>query len=231
LSIAERIACDGVAIVPDVLTPEQIAALQTVAANADWSRSTRGDDVFGARNILAVPEIAQLARAPAITAIVEACIGANAHAVRGIFFDKTAGANWPVAWHQDLTLAVADRHEIEGWSRWSIKSGVHHVQPPVDVLERMITLRIHLDNNDVENGPLKVLPGSHHKGRIAADRVAGLRAEIAEYVCLASAGSALAMKPLILHASFAAKAPRHRRTIHLEFAPADLLPPPLRWMR
>jgi ectoine hydroxylase-related dioxygenase (phytanoyl-CoA dioxygenase family) len=229
LNIADGVARDGFAIVPDVLTPEEVAALRTVAANADWARSTRGNDVFGARNILAVAEIAALARAPAVMTIVRACIGANARPVRGIFFDKTPGANWPVAWHQDLTLAVAEKHDVDGWTRWSVKSGVHHVQPPVEVLERMITLRIHLDDNDAENGPLKVLPGSHGLGRIAGERIAGLRVEMQEQTCLADAGSVLAMKPLILHASSAAKSPRHRRTVHIEYAPEGLLPAPLRW--
>jgi ectoine hydroxylase-related dioxygenase (phytanoyl-CoA dioxygenase family) len=229
LNLADRVTRDGFAIVPNVLVPEQIDALRAVAATADWARSTRGDAVFGARNILAVAEIAALAGAPAVMTIVRACIGADARPVRGIFFDKTPGANWPVAWHQDLTLAVAEKHEVDGWTRWSVKSGVHHVQPPVAVLERMITLRIHLDDNDAENGPLKVLPGSHRLGRIAGDRIAGLRGEMPEQMCLADAGSVLAMKPLILHASSAAKSPRHRRTIHIEYAPEDLLPAPLAW--
>jgi ectoine hydroxylase-related dioxygenase (phytanoyl-CoA dioxygenase family) len=227
--LADGVARDGFAIIPHVLAPEQVTGLQAVAAGADWARSTRGDAVFGARNTLAVPEIARIAREPAIMAIVDACTGANTRPVRGIFFDKTPGANWPVAWHQDLTLAVAVRHEVEGWTHWSIKSGVPHVQPPVEMLERMITLRIHLDDNDAENGPLRVLPGSHRLGRVSGDRIAGLRVKISEHVCLGAAGSVLAMKPLILHASSAAKSPRHRRTIHIEYVPEDFLPAPLQW--
>jgi ectoine hydroxylase-related dioxygenase (phytanoyl-CoA dioxygenase family) len=190
----------------------------------------RGKDVFGARNILEVPEIALLAREPAAVALVESIVGPNARAVRGIFFDKTPGANWPVAWHQDLTLAVAERREVEGWSNWSVKAAVHHVQPPPDVLDRMVTLRIQLDNCGDENGPLRVLPGTHRLGRIKADRLAVLRSEIAERACLAPVGSALAFKPLLLHASSAAKAPSHRRVIHLEYAPNDLLPQELNWL-
>ncbi len=92
--------------------------------------------------------------------------GADCRLVRGLFFDKTPGANWPVAWHQDLTLAVAERREIAGWSNWSVKAGVPHVQPPVDILERMVTLRLQLDDCGADNGPLRVLPGSHCLGRI-----------------------------------------------------------------
>lgn len=225
-----NVARDGFAVVPDVLAPAHVDALIGVVETADFARSMRGDEVFGARNILDVPQIAALAREPALLSLVEDIIGPNARVVLGIFFDKTPGANWPVAWHQDLTLAVAERHELEGWGNWSVKAGVHHVQPPPDVLGRMVTLRIQLDDSGADNGPLRVLPGTHRLGRIKADQLKSLRAEIAEHTCLAPAGSALAFKPLLLHASSAAKAPKHRRVIHLEYAPDDLLPPELRWL-
>jgi ectoine hydroxylase-related dioxygenase (phytanoyl-CoA dioxygenase family) len=230
LNATEAVARDGFAVVTDVIISLHVDKLIGVVETADFARSMRGDDVFGARNILEVPEIATLAREPSLTALVESIIGPNMRAVRGIFFDKTPGANWPVAWHQDLTLAVAERHEVEGWTNWSIKAGVHHVQPPPDVLDRMVTLRIQLDDCGADNGPLRVLPGTHRLGRIKAGRLASLRQEIAEHACLAPAGSALAFKPLLLHASSAARTPHHRRVIHIEYAPHDLLPPELRWL-
>lgn len=220
---------NGFAIVPDIIDADAIAALIAAVSNANFARSTRGDDVYGARNILAVPEIKALAHHPKIVALVASIIGPDCHAVRGVFFDKTPGANWPVAWHQDLSLAVLEKHEVSGWGNWSVKAGVQHVQPPADILDQMVTLRIQLDDCDTNNGPLRVLPGSHRLGRIKADAIATLRAEIPEYCCAAPGGSALAMKPLILHASSAAKNPAHRRVIHIEFAPKDLLPDELRW--
>lgn len=171
-----------------------------------------------------------IANTLAIRSLVTELIGPKVRPVRGIFFDKTPDANWPVAWHQDLTLALAERHEVDGWTGWSIKAGVVHVQPPPQVLERMVTLRIHLDDCDANNGALKVLPGTHKLGRIPATKIQELRSMINEQVCVAPVGSALAMKPLLLHASSAAAKPRHRRVVHVEFAPADLLPSPLRWL-
>jgi hypothetical protein len=227
---AQTIARDGWAVVPYVLDPARTAALIAAIDNADFARSSRGNDVYGARNILAEPQIHALAQDAGVLSLACAVIGPDARPVRGIFFDKTPGANWPVAWHQDLTLAVAERHDIPGWTNWSVKAGVHHVQPPAGILERMVTLRIQLDDSEADNGPLRVLPGTHRLGRIKTDRLPALRREIAEATCLAPAGSALAFKPLLLHASSAAKLPRHRRVIHLEYAPEDLLPPPLRWL-
>src|SRR5262245_25806598 len=62
--------------------------------------------------------------------------------VRALFFDKTEAANWRVPWHQDLTIAVARRIEIDGFGPWSIKAGVPHVQPPAAILEKMVTVRV-----------------------------------------------------------------------------------------
>lgn len=221
---------DGFVIVPQVVTPANVVALIDEIDAADFFRAKRGEEIFGARNILEHPAISALAREPALVALVVECIGTNVRAVRGIFFDKTPGANWPVAWHQDLTLAVTDRHEVAGWGNWSVKAGIHHVQPPADVLERMVTLRVHLDDCGADNGPVRVLPGSHRMGRIAGSDIVKLRAKIAEVACCAEAGSVLVMKPLLLHASSAATAPRHRRVIHIEYAPDDLLPPELNWL-
>ena len=221
---------DGFSLFPGVLDDTAIRKLIAVVTDANISRSERGREVYGARNILEVEEIAGLATSTEIRSIAEAVIGPNCRAVRGIFFDKTPGANWPVAWHQDLTLAVAERNDIPGWINWSVKAGVHHVQPPVEILERMVTLRIQLDDCGAGNGPLRVLPGTHRLGRLSADRIRELRDDIAEQGCIACAGSVLAMKPLILHASSAAKIPNHRRVIHLEYAPRGLLPLEMRWI-
>jgi ectoine hydroxylase-related dioxygenase (phytanoyl-CoA dioxygenase family) len=56
-----------------------------------------------------------------------------------------------------------------------------------------------------------------------------LAAEVPEEICCLDAGDALIMRPLLLHASSPARKAHHRRVIHLEFAPADLLPPGLHW--
>jgi ectoine hydroxylase-related dioxygenase (phytanoyl-CoA dioxygenase family) len=219
----------GFCLIPYVLNGNALTTFIDALAEANIDRSSRGAEVYGARNILAVPKIEALAHSPEIVGIVQSLIGPESRPVRGIFFDKTPGANWPVAWHQDLTLAVSRRHEMDGWTNWSVKAGVIHVQPPVEILERMVTLRVQLDDCDADNGPLRVLPGSHRFGRLSADKNRELRSEIAERVCCAPAGSVLAMKPLLLHASSAAKNPKHRRVIHLEFAPEGILPPEIEW--
>jgi ectoine hydroxylase-related dioxygenase (phytanoyl-CoA dioxygenase family) len=216
------LARDGYVVVERLFAADALDALKTAFANAAVARSERGGETFGARNILTIPEVREIAQSPRIT-IVD---GMNA--VRGIFFDKTPEANWPVAWHQDLTLALATRHETEGWTNWTVKRGVVHVQAPPDVLARMVTMRLHLDDCSEDNGPLRVIPGSHADGILRRAEITA-RAKSAEVTVTAKAGDALFMCPLLLHASSPAKRPAHRRVLHLEFAPPDLLPPRLDW--
>lgn len=148
--------------------------------------------------------------------------------VRSILFDKTDSENWPVSWHQDLTIAVRHRMEYEGFGPWSIKDGIPHVQPPEALLAKMITVRIHLDPTPAENGALKVIAGSHSAGRLKPDQINAKKKNLAE-MCSCNPGDILLMSPLILHASSRAENPRRRRVLHFEFAPTDALPQGLEW--
>jgi ectoine hydroxylase-related dioxygenase (phytanoyl-CoA dioxygenase family) len=159
---------------------------------------------------------------------VEPILGISSFPVRGILFDKVPGANWHVGWHQDQIIPVAERRDVPEFTAWSVKHGVPHVRPPVTVLERMLTLRIHLDDCDAENGALRLIPGSHRRGLLSAKEIEEIVAREEPVVCSARRGDALVMRPLVLHASSPATSPTHRRVIHLEFA-AGPLPGGLSW--
>lgn len=215
---------DGFCVVSKVLDKLRVADLITVLERANVTRSKRGEDVFGARNLLAVPEVHDLASSLPLMTLVRKVLSSDAMAVRGIFFDKTPAANWPVAWHQDLTLAVSARRDIPHWTNWTLKGGLHHVNPPVAVLQDMVTLRVMLDDCDSDNGPLRVLPGSHLLGRLSRDEIVERCASGVARECLGEAGSVVMMRPLLLHASSAARKPLHRRVVHLEYAEANAIP-------
>lgn len=210
---------DGVALVQGVLGPversELLAELGPVAG-------------AGRRGLLALPAVAGIARSPRIIALVRPHLPAEPLPVRAIYFDKSPDANWLVPWHQDLSLAVRTRAEVPGFGPWSTKDGIPHVQPPVECLERMLTVRIHLDDTDESNGALRVLPGSHRLGRLSPGRIQQQRREVPEALCTASAGDALLMRPLLLHASGRSTSDRHRRILHLEYA-GFALPAGLDW--
>jgi ectoine hydroxylase-related dioxygenase (phytanoyl-CoA dioxygenase family) len=123
---------------------------------------------------------------------------------------------------------VASREEAEGYSSWSVKEGVVHVQPPVQVLEQMLSIRLHLDPADDTNGALWVSPASHRLGRLPVGDAASVAERIGKRLCAAQAGDALLFRPLMLHASRKATSRKPRRVIHLEFTGASL-PKSLAW--
>ena len=162
--------------------------------------------------------------------MAETVLGGGAFVTRAILFDKTPDANWSVPYHQDGTIAVRNQVPVAGFGPWSTKDGVMHVQPPARVLERMVTIRIHVDPCGASNGPLTVLPGSHARGFLTDAEIASWKSAVAPVVCTADAGVAVVMRPLLLHASPKALTPAHRRVIHLEFAEGPL-PGGLEWAR
>lgn len=149
--------------------------------------------------------------------------------VRFLLFDKTPASNWGVGWHQDRVLPLARRHVVEGFERWTSKSGVPHVEPPAWISSKMVTLRVHIDDADLGNGPLKVILGSHHQGRLTDAAVRELVSSSPGTSFPARAGSVLALKTLAVHASDRATHPRRRRVLHVDFAPPHILPDGLDW--
>lgn len=212
---------DGFVLVPRVLAEPELVRLR---AEADRVAAAAGTACV--RHVRARSGVLDgLVRHPMLTA----GLPPGWVCVRSILFDKTPQENWPVAWHQDTTLAVAGRAEIPGYGPWSIKDGVVHVQPPVPVLERMVTLRLHLDDTPSTQGALRVLAGSHRCGRLDGPAIREWRLREAR-VCACGPGDVLWMRPLLLHASSRAADPeRRRRVLHFEFAPPDALDSRLRW--
>lgn len=140
-------------------------------------------------------DIRTLAAMPVIRRPVEPVLRAKARPVRALLFDKTPNANWKVPRHQDLSIAVKKKADVEGFGPWSRKAGVVHVQPTTRILEPMLAVRIHLDDCDESNGPLRVIPGSHRQGRLSTAQLSELGRNPA-VVCTVPAGGVLLMRPL-----------------------------------
>ncbi len=229
----DGIAGDGFTVVPAVFDRIEVARLvtdlSTALSVADEQRSmrSRAGTVVAARNVLeSFPAVANLWRRAPLTELLSAVLGSEAGLVRVLFFDKPPDRTWSLAWHKDLTIAVRDNTLVSrSFARPTTKAGVPHVEAPRELLERMLTLRIHLDDVTDENGPLKVIAGSHLAGKetVATDRPPA--------VIRVQAGDVLAMRPLVSHSSGASLAgcARHRRILHLEFAGQRILPDGYQW--
>lgn len=162
------------------------------------------------------------------TEAATALLSAPARPVRAVLFNKTANANWQVAWHQDRTICVAERVEVAGFGPWSRKDGTLHVAPPVSILERMVTLRIHIDPVGPDNAPLRAALGSHCIGPVPAADAAARAATFTQAICLAETGDVWAYATPILHASDRSRTPSRRRVLQVDYASADL-PGGLTW--
>jgi ectoine hydroxylase-related dioxygenase (phytanoyl-CoA dioxygenase family) len=229
--IRNAILQDGFAIIPHVLTPAEVDALKHALARVTNPLAARKRGAtYALRNLLeASPEVRILAKTALVRDLVEPILGKKCFPIRGILFDKIPDANWKVPFHQDVTIAVREKIETEGFGPWSVKAGVLHTQPPVAVLESMLSVRLHLDDCHERNGALRLVPGSHLLGRIAESDIESIRQHWGERVGGVSMGGALLMRPLLLHASSQSQIPEHRRVIHIDFA-AGALPGALRWL-
>jgi hypothetical protein len=164
-----------------------------------------------------------------IGSLAAAVLGQKSRPVRAILFDKTAETNWALGWHQDRTICVKRRIEVEGYGPWTTKGGMQHVAPPFSLLARMVTLRVHLDNVEADNAPLLIAPGSHTAGRVPVSDYAEVVRKCGTYACLADAGDVWLYSTPILHASRAASVPRSRRVLQIDYS-ADEPAGGLEWL-
>jgi ectoine hydroxylase-related dioxygenase (phytanoyl-CoA dioxygenase family) len=218
---------DGFALVQNPFDEKTLAHMQ---ASLDFNTNeANGPRKGGRRDVIDdLPHLRDLSERVEILQIMSEVLGEDAFLVRAILFDKTAEANWKVPWHQDVTIAVKERRDTAGYSPWSMKAGITHVQPPTDVLEHMVTIRVHIDPCPASNGALWVIPGSHHHGRLNQNEVGSYVDKKSTVCCEAATGDILVMRPLLLHSSSASIKPARRRVLHFDFANGDL-PNGLQW--
>lgn len=145
-------------------------------------------------------------------------------AIQAITFSKTATTNWKVAWHQDLMFPFASRVSSAGFDLPTIKQGIHYARPPVTVLDQLLAVRLHLDDCDVTNGPLRISPGTHRSGILKTDEISEIISTHGAIPCLAGNGDLVLMRPLCLHASSQATEPKNRRILHFVYFCGDPIP-------
>jgi hypothetical protein len=205
--LASRLSREDLSSLLDRVQPEGTAGVRR-----------RGGAIYAARNVLwERAGLAALLDALGLDRLAGEALGAPAFPINALFLDKNSGANWKVPAHQDLMMPVSERREAAGFSHWSEKLGVVHVEPPARVLDRLVALRVHFDDCDVANGALAVVPGSHRRGKFTDSQLEAIAPE-SYVVCEADAGEVLLMKPLLVHRSAASRDPGRRRVLHVVYA-------------
>jgi ectoine hydroxylase-related dioxygenase (phytanoyl-CoA dioxygenase family) len=203
----------GFAVVPRVFSAGEIIALLVSLADLT-QRSHRA----GVRHVLSHPAIRMVAHEGRLLGMAQAVLGSAAFPFRATLFDKSPDANWLITWHQDTALPLRERRETAGWGSWSVKEGVTYAHAPASALNQVLALRLHLDDCNHENGPLRVLPETHNMGVLNDDQICQLARERNAADCVVGKGGVLAMRPLIVHASSKSQSTDPRRVLHIEYA-------------
>lgn len=225
----QQIEQQGFAVIPDIFSATEVATILEEINQADHSNPTfrKTNDLFAIRQFLKeVPAVQPLVFTQRLNAQIESLFGAGYFVVKSIYFDKPEESNWFVAYHQDLTISVDKKLSLSGFGPWTVKQNQYAVQPPLEILKRNFTIRIHLDDTDKHNGALKVVPGSHAKGVYRPETIDWSRET--EAICEVPKGGIMIMRPLLLHASSRTTNQARRRVIHIEFSNVPL-PDGLNW--
>jgi len=219
----------GFSVINKVFSDEEVGRIINVLDHIDTTRENfrKSEDLFAIRQFLKeIPEIKDLIFNDNIKEVVKNIFGEKYFVVKSIYFDKPETSNWYVAYHQDLTISVDKKLELSGFGPWTTKQDQFAVQPPLNVLENIYTIRIHLDDTDESNGALKVIPTSHSKGIYRPETI-DWTVETEE-ICNVEKGGIMLMKPLTLHGSNRTTNGKKRRVIHIEFSDREL-PEVLQW--
>ena len=204
---------NGFAVLPGVFA---VGEIENIAREVESNLIRRSR--AGARHLLAVHSMAALARDSRLMSIAAEALGGEPIPFGATLFDKSLATNWLVAWHQDTALPLRERRDAEGWGAWSIKGGITYAHAPTSALSQVIALRVHLDSSTVDNGPLRVLPGTHRLGVLTDEQIHVVASEKEPVTCTVDRGGVLVMRPLLVHASSKAATDAPRRVLHLEYA-------------
>ena len=203
----------GFSIFPFLLSNDRIESITRDLEKSELQRTKAG-----VRHALRYEAVRNLATDPKLLSAARDILDHEATPFRATLFDKSPHANWLVVWHQDTALPLRQRRDVPGWGPWSVKDGIAYAHAPASALSKVVAIRVHLDDSNSENGPLRVLPGTHVNGVLSDDAIEKLVRQTPAVACLVPAGGILAMSPLVVHASSKTQSPVPRRVIHIEYA-------------
>jgi ectoine hydroxylase-related dioxygenase (phytanoyl-CoA dioxygenase family) len=203
----------GYWITEKVISPEECDALASELSQHTYSRGRAG-----ARHLMSNNNVVALASDARLLQIARLALRGSAVPYRATLFEKSGRANWLVVWHQDTALPIESPFESEGWGPWSTKAGIHYAHAPTWALSRIVALRIHLDSSTSENGPLRVIAGSHLEGVMSDEQVYEMARARKPVECNVGRGGVLAMRPLLIHSSSKGRSGELRRVVHIEYA-------------
>ena len=212
----------GYQIESAVLSPAECDSVLAALAHPEAERRA------GSRHLMSHRAVNELAHDGRLLQIAKASLGGPCIPFRATLFAKSGAANWLIPWHQDTALPLAASFADGEWVSWSRKQGIHYAHAPAWALSRVVALRVHLDASTGENGPLRVVPGSHLDGVLTDQTVCDYVKTHDQTSCLVPRGGVLTMRPLLIHASSKAQTDAPRRVLHIEYVDSLDLKPGIR---
>ncbi|SHM47133.1 phytanoyl-CoA dioxygenase family protein [Flavobacterium chilense] len=232
MNYSNQIDNEGFSIINNVYTENEVEKLISLIKNSTENKTDnptfrKSQDLFAIRQFhKEIPETLDFIFNQNLKSIIEDIFGKGYFITKSIYFDKPEKSNWFVAYHQDLTISVNKKIEVENFENWTVKQNQFAVQPPKEVLENNFTIRIHIDKTTKDNGALKVINNSHSKGILRIENLDFNKEK--ETICEVDKGGIMIMKPLLFHASNKTTNNERRRVIHIEFSQQQL-PNGLEW--
>ncbi|HEX6043021.1 MAG TPA: phytanoyl-CoA dioxygenase family protein [Pyrinomonadaceae bacterium] len=213
-------ADSGFAIHEDVFSATECEQLLDHVPSVRFNRGRAGT-----RHLMSHPDVRRIASDPRMLRIARASLGADALPYRATLFDKSGAANWSVVWHQDTALPLQSKFDLRGWGPWSQKEGILYSHAPSWALSMIVALRLHLDASTADNGPLRILRGTHALGVMSDEDVFAMARSRPHVDCVVGRGGVMAMYPLLVHSSGKGRSGSPRRVLHIEYATSLVLAP------
>ena len=213
MDLIAEVGQSGYGIMPGMLNETATRSLLDTLVEAGLPRSRAG-----IRHLMCNTEVSRIAHSRNVLAPVKAILGGRAIPFRATLFDKSPASNWLVMWHQDTALPLLNKKESDGWGPWSVKDGITYAHAPARALEQVLAVRLHLDESNLQNGPLRILPGTHNAGVLTDEEIHNLSENVEAVECAVQKGGAILMRPLVVHASSKSTSEEPRRVIHIEYA-------------
>lgn len=226
MKYTNEIDTEGFIIIDAIYNENEIEKLTSIIESVTENKAgkttfRKSEDLFAIRQFhKEIPEALDSIFNQNLKNIIKYNFGEDYFITKSIYFDKPEKSNWFVAYHQDLTISVDKKIDIESFENWTTKQDQFAVQPPKDILEKNFTIRIHIDKTTKDNGALKVINNSHSKGIYRVENMDFKNEK--ETVCEVEKGGIMIMKPLLFHASNKTTNNERRRVIHIEFSNIEL---------
>ncbi len=113
---------NGFSVIDNIYSISEVNSILAAIDNTDVTKDTfrKSNDLYAIRQFLKeVPETFDLIFTDNLKSIVRQILGSDFFVVKSIYFDKPASSNWYVPYHQDLTISVDKKLELENFGPWT----------------------------------------------------------------------------------------------------------------